>query len=157
MSRSARVAAALAMVVLCGSAWDCSDTGDDGNACSVLCVHDSDCSGDAACFRGGSYSCNGLCLEKTRTACTGDAQCMPGNVCDGTDGLCLLGGATCTSESDCADGVFCAGGICVPQGTGAGAGGQSGIGGRSGTGGQGDAGGPGGATGTGGRAGSGGA
>lgn len=51
------------------------------------------------------------------TACTIDAHCPPGQVCE--NGFCVpeTGGNTCSTNSDCPEGFFCLAGRCVPEPT----------------------------------------
>lgn len=72
------------------------------------------CSTDADCANGDVCD-SGYCLTLIGTSCASNADCATGDACDVAAGQCVAGGLGCASDADCATGEVCDGsGSCVP-------------------------------------------
>lgn len=68
-----------------------------------------ECASDAECVDKGGHCSSGICTD---TACTSNAQCDAGDVCN-LAGQCVEGDGTCASSIECPSGEFCLSGNCV--------------------------------------------
>lgn len=57
-----------------------------------------------------------LCVESDVPVCGGDCSWSPGTSCQAVpDGVCTLGGGTCSTDGDCGAGAQCVTCLCVPD------------------------------------------